>query len=183
MLILSSISQLNEVIKTSQAILNSPAARAIQFAGSMRYLLNSVYRGRATPIDPLDVATAIVTHAETDAKSKAYIRFKNVKVTWGDLQPADRVIAFAKEGGIQFTWHDNSGEGNASPDDKSILIAYCKGRNCFRFNSVGADRHTGKDTLTLSDLRGQMVHTWLGFISADEKEVSNSVYTGKWRVL
>jgi hypothetical protein len=183
MLILPSISQLNEVIKTSESILNSPAATAIRFAGHMRYLLNSVYRQRVTPFDPLDAATAILAHVITDANSKARIRYSQVNVTWGDLQPADRATAYAVEGGIQFTWHDNTGDGNAGSDDKSILIAYCKSWNRFRFNTVGAERHTCKDTLALPDLRGQTVHTWLGFMSADEKEVSNSVYTGWMRVL
>jgi hypothetical protein len=183
MLILPSISQLNEVIKTSQAILQSPVARAIQFAGSMRYLLNSVYRQRPTPLDPLDIAAAIVQHVTTNANSKSHVRYSKVKITWGDLQPANRATAIAVEGGVQFTWHDNTGEGNAKADDKSILIAYCKSWNRFRFNAVGAERHKGSDTLALSDLRGQSIHAWLAFISADEMKVSNSAYIGRMRVL
>jgi hypothetical protein len=183
MLILPSIVQLNEVIKTSQLILQSPVATAIRFASGMRYLLNAVYRHQATPFDPLDVASTLVEHVKSDADSKSHLKHSKVKVTWGELQSASRATAFAVQGGIQFTWADNTGEGNASATDKSILIVYCKVWNRFYFNTFGAERRTGNDTLAIPDLRGQKVHTWLSFISADEQEVSNSVYTGWMQVL
>lgn len=176
---ISNISQLNEVIQTSQSILKSPVAAAIRFAGSMKHLLNAVYRHQIEPVNPLEIAGAIVQHVKTDALSNAYIRYSKVKVTWGALQPAVRVTAVSQQGGIQFTWNNNSGEGNAGASDRSIMIAYCKAWNRFRFNPFGAERQAGSDKLELPDLRGQYVHTWLGFISADGKEVSDSVYSGR----
>lgn len=183
MLVLSSIAQVNEVIQASQAILQSPVAAAIRFAASMRTLLEHVYEHNRLPLDPLDVATAMVHHVHTDAKSQPHVQYGQLKVTWGDLVPPALATAFAVPGGIQFKWSNNAREGNALSDDKCVLIVYCKKRNRFRFKTKGVERSTECDVLNIPDLKGEWVHTWISCRSANGKEVSDSVYTGKMIVV
>jgi hypothetical protein len=47
----------------------------------------------------------------------------------------------------------------------------------------GPNRSSGQAMLDVSQFSGKNVETWLGFISADGKEIANSLYTGQVAVL
>jgi uncharacterized protein DUF6266 len=43
---------------------------------------------------------------------------------------------------------------------------------------IGTSRHAGTEILDMRAFSGRTVHTWISFISADNRDVANSVYTG-----
>ena len=80
---------------------------------------------------------------------------------------------------VTFSWTDNSGVGSTKPTDKAILAAYCPAFNQCIYTTGSADRSTLTDSIDLSTFAGQLIETYIGFISADGKSVATSIYTGQ----
>jgi hypothetical protein len=82
-------------------------------------------------------------------------------------------------GAIEFSWtNGQAGFGKAQPTDKVLMVAYCPELNRAVY-STGALRSAGNDTLTVSSFRNKVVQTWLTFLSADGRDVSDSLFTGE----
>jgi hypothetical protein len=97
----------------------------------------------------------------------------------GDLPNAGSPSAISNlTGNLDFTWADNSGKGIALGTDKAFIAAYCEEQGYWVYELNAADRVAGGCTLAVNDFIGKRVHTYIGFISADGKEVSDSIYTG-----
>ncbi|ODS89920.1 MAG: hypothetical protein ABS44_02875 [Chryseobacterium sp. SCN 40-13] len=80
---------------------------------------------------------------------------------------------------LQINWADNSG-GNPDRETDSVQILYVEenARKSY-FAQNAATRADGTLDLPVSmHLAGKQVHAWMAFLSADEVEVSNSVYLG-----
>jgi hypothetical protein len=56
---------------------------------------------------------------------------------------------------------------------------YCEAKKESVFTLNGADRSAGTATLNVPGYAGQTVQTWIGFISADGKEIATSRFTGQ----
>ena len=79
---------------------------------------------------------------------------------------------------LQFSFADNSTDGIASADNNVILVAYAPDLQQSVFTLYGGFRKDKKASLNVSAFKGHAVETWIGFVSADEKDASDSVYTG-----
>jgi hypothetical protein len=98
----------------------------------------------------------------------------------GDLPNAVNPSAAAiGNGGIKFTWTDNSNTGMAKASDKTLLIAYCPDLHQFLYTEGTSIRGDGTESLNASLFTGKAVETYIGFMSENEKEISNSVFTGE----
>ena len=108
------------------------------------------------------------------------IVYSDVLVSRGDLP---NVLGPAVVSGaasvVTFSWTDNSGVGSTKPTDKAILAAYCPAFNQCIYTTGSADRSTLTDSIDLSTFAGQLIETYIGFISADGKSVATSIYTGQ----
>jgi hypothetical protein len=59
------------------------------------------------------------------------------------------------------------------------MISYFPEKNSCGYK-IGAVRSAGTSTLDIpAKLSGHSLHTWMSFISADEKDVATSLYTGE----
>ena len=76
---------------------------------------------------------------------------------------------------ISFSWMNNSGIGTAKANDKAVLVAFFPktGKATFAFSDATRQQQTA--VLELYSQSG-IAETWLGFLSADEKNAANSVY-------
>lgn len=108
------------------------------------------------------------------------IVYSDVLVSRGDLP---NVLGPAVVSGaasvVTFSWTDNSGVGSTKPTDKAILAAYCPAFNQCIYTTGSADRSALTDSIDLSTFAGQLIETYIGFISADGKSVATSIYTGQ----
>jgi len=84
-------------------------------------------------------------------------------------------------GQISFNWIDNSGNGIAKAEDKTILVAYCEELNQCEFKLPGAKRQATTDSMVVVAFSGKQVHTWISVI-ADDGNVATSIYTGALNV-
>lgn len=107
------------------------------------------------------------------------ISYPLVVISKGPLPAAENAsAAVTQDGNITFTWTDNSGTGTAKAGDKVILVAYFPDVKQAVFNLHAATRGDWQATLDTKAMHGHAAETWIGFLSADEKDAANSVYTG-----
>ncbi|HRP30826.1 MAG TPA: DUF6266 family protein [Agriterribacter sp.] len=79
---------------------------------------------------------------------------------------------------IVFNWDNNSETGTAKPNDKTILAAYFPDLQQAVFSIGTAVRYEGSAILNLHSQLPQLSHTWIGFLTSDEKDAADSVYAG-----
>jgi hypothetical protein len=99
----------------------------------------------------------------------------------GGLAPALNGTASSPLPGlVSFEWDDNSNEGNAYSNDKSLLIVYNPSKNEAVIIMDGANRVTGVHEVTIpNSYTGDTVQAFIGFIKDDGSEVSNSKFVGE----
>ena len=108
------------------------------------------------------------------------INYPSVLVSRGDLPNAlGPSVVMGAGSQLTYSWTDNSGVGNAAPNDKAILAIFCAAFNQCIYTTIGADRNAITDTINLTKFAGQVVETYIGFISANGKSVATSIYTGQ----
>lgn len=108
------------------------------------------------------------------------IDYSKVLVSRGSLTSATgATVASLSSTSMALSWSDNSGAGAALATDKSLVLAYHTDTGTVVYNTAGASRSVGEHTITVpTELAGGTFETFLGFISEDGKQVSNSVYVG-----
>jgi hypothetical protein len=108
------------------------------------------------------------------------LNYSEVLISKGILPPAASAVASATtEGNIYFKWNDNSENGTAKPNDKAIFVAYFTGIRQVIFSIGDATRRQGHAFLRCEHMKGLTAETWIGFLSNDEKNASNSLHTGR----
>lgn len=109
------------------------------------------------------------------------IDFAALMVSRGTLMQAQGATAESNNPGeLVFSWSDNSGMGNAQPDDRALILVYNPVREQAIFNvEDGPIRGDATYTMTVPDnYAGEQVETYIGFASADGSEASDSSYLG-----
>ncbi len=125
------------------------------------------------------VTSALMSRAVTGVYPNMQLNYQQVLVSKGRLPGAESVKATVKNGTIHFSFADNSTDGIAATDDTVILVAYCPELQQAVFTQYGGFRRDKKAVLNVAVLKGYAVETWIGFLSADEKDASDSVWTGR----
>ncbi|AEW01230.1 hypothetical protein A4D02_32910 [Niastella koreensis] len=125
------------------------------------------------------VMSSILRNAITGTYPDFRIDYSQVQVSRGHLQNEWDGKAIAASEKVIFTWGNNSlCHGNAKGDDKAILVVYCEALNQCVYSMNEINRSAGCAALPVSIFKGHKVETWIGFISANRKLISNSIYTG-----
>jgi hypothetical protein len=164
---------------------NAQAATRIRFAlavrllKDMRELLKLGFRDEAVEKTGMNAAISYtMKHAITGEFPNFKIAYDHVLISRGKLPNVEQatVRTDAPEL-IVFRWNNNEGIGKASGEDKVLLVVYEEEENAAVFK-IGTTRQAGTDILHLKGCSGLTVHTWISFLSADGKDVANSIYTG-----
>lgn len=122
----------------------------------------------------------ILNNAVTGSSSADYsIDLSKVLVSRGNLTGAANAQATSANGVVTFTWDDNSGSGTATQTDKALIVVLNPTRAESVFDAGGNQRVAGTEDISVpADWAGENVEVFLGFITADGKEVANSIYLG-----
>lgn len=121
--------------------------------------------------------SAIMNLAIVGTYPSIAIDYQEVLISRGPLPSAKNASVAAGDGSILFSWEDNTGTGSAKANDKVILVAYFPTTQTAFFSIATATRKDGQAVLETSNMQGQTAETWVGFLSHDEKDAANSVYT------
>jgi hypothetical protein len=122
----------------------------------------------------------IMNQAIVGAYPDTQLSYPKVLISKGMLPGAENAAAVADENGnIHFSFTDNSDTGTASGNDKVIVVAYCEALQQAVFRLNAGLRKDGEAVLDASVFKGYEVETWIGFLSSDEMNASDSVWTGR----
>jgi hypothetical protein len=125
-----------------------------------------------------------VKNAITGTYPDLKIDFSMVLLSRGDLPNVKSPEAESlSPGEILCRWTDNSGTGLAAPDDKVFLAVHFPENGSWMNKLDITKRSAGSLVFDVTDFRGITVQIYLGLISADETEVSDSFYVGGLQVI
>jgi len=107
------------------------------------------------------------------------INYSQVIISRGGLPNATNpTVSTNADGEVIFTWTDNSGSGKAKANDTCIAVIHCPEHNQTIYKNTDT-RKSGSSAVDAKLFKNKEVETWIGFMSANGKEVANSVYVGK----
>ncbi len=157
----------------------------IKFLRNFTSLLNITFKDFANGITGPNAALSFnIRNGISGIYPSFSINYSMVLLSRGSLPNATAPAATAGVSGkINFSWTDNSGNGIAKATDKAVLIVYCPDLDQSISTLAGADRTAAADTLDVSSFSGKTVQTWVAFITADGKNVSDSLFAGQVNVL
>jgi|SRR6266498_522678 len=155
-------------------------AEVIKFLDPMVGLIRMTYRNFAIKMTAFNSAMSYhLRFAITGTYPNFSIDYSLAQVSRGDLPNTNGPTVTKSDNNINFTWTDNSGTGRALATDRAILVAYCPSLNQTIYTTNGGARIAGSGSLNAANFAGETVHTYIGFISEDGKEVATSIYTGE----
>ena len=157
---------------------------AIRFTNVLSALFAISFRQYANKMTGVNSAFSyLLKNAITGSYPGYSIDYSKVLISRGDLPNAENPTAVAAVASkINFAWVDNTGTGKASSDDTAILVVYCPAMKLALYTTTGATRSDGSQQYNAAVFHGQQVETWVGFISADGKEIASSIFTGQLTV-
>lgn len=118
-------------------------------------------------------------NAITGAFPDYAVDYSKALVCRGLLPNAAGPVVTSGAGGIlTWSWADNTG-GAAQATDQCILVAYCPAMKQVIYTTNGGMRSDLTGDLNVVTFSGQLVETYIGFISEDGRVVSVSVFTGE----
>lgn len=122
---------------------------------------------------------AIMNRALVGTYPNIQLNYANVLVAQGKIPAAENATAVAdNNANIQFSFTDNSNTGTAAATDKVVLVAYAEALNQIVFSLHAGLRKDATAMLHANVFKGYTVQTWIAFLSNDETNASDSVYTG-----
>ncbi|MDB5275800.1 MAG: hypothetical protein JWR61_755 [Ferruginibacter sp.] len=153
---------------------------AVRLVTSMSGLVAIGFRNYATKQTGANGAVSYMLKNAMDGTYPSFsIVYANVLVSRGDLPNVLAPAATMGAGNqLTYSWTDNSGVGIAKATDQVILAAYCPALNQCIYTTGSAVRSALTDVLDLSTFSGQAVHTYIGCLSADGRDIATSIYTG-----
>ena len=156
-----------------------------KFLRPLTDLLNQTFKKSAVNMSGANKAFAENKQAITGASPDLTIDYSKVILSTGILGNTDAATAKSAEAGkLVFTWTDDSGIAEqALISDLVFVAAFSEALNRWIYNPAAATRNAGTFTLDVAAFSGKPVQTYIGFMSADGKRISTSLFTGAVNVL
>ncbi len=127
--------------------------------------------------------TEMVRHAlsSTGNDHEYFIDFSKIILSRGNLTAPQVEDVHFSGGKCSVQMSDNSGEGDAKPDDISMLLFYNVSKLEFICYLQGSSRSTASQQYDIPEhWAGDVVHAYITMKSADGKLVSDSQYLGDY---
>ena len=106
--------------------------------------------------------------------------YTKILLTKGDLIGMNNGVVNAGTGqNLEFSWTDNSGQGEAEVTDKLVVVVYEPIMKHTVYSLAAGTRSAESSTLALPNyLTGLEVQVWATFVSADDRRAATSLYLG-----
>ena len=150
------------------------------FLGQLTFLLNITYAHIAVNMTGSNKAFSYnVMNATRGFYPDLSIDYSMVMLGRGDLPNVKTANTVPlPEGKLEFSWTDNSGTGKAKATDKAFAAVYNEELNDWEYDLNLSTRGEGICVLDATLLKGKPVHGYLGFITEDGRDVTDTIYTG-----
>jgi Family of unknown function (DUF6266) len=151
-----------------------------KFLVPLKDLLNITFAHLAVRMTGFNKAYSYnVKNALTGFGPDLKIEFSMVLVSRGDIPAAENILVDSPLPGVlQFSWADNSGKGKALGTDKAFAAWFDSESGIWDYALDLATRADGQCQIEIKDSTGKPLQTYLGFLAADGKDASDSVYAG-----
>lgn len=124
-----------------------------------------------------------VKNAITGVYPDLMINYNMVLLSRGDLPNVKSSQAESRSPGqITIHWSDNGGTGLARSNDKAFVAVYCTELNDWEYALNLAERSAGIYIFHVVKFSGLLAHAYIGFLSANGNDVSDSLYVGAVQV-
>jgi hypothetical protein len=124
-----------------------------------------------------------VKNAVSGSYPNLVINYEMALLTRGDLPNVKSSQAESQSSGqITFQWTDNSGMGLARSNDKAFVVVHCKELNDWIYGLDLCKRSAGSYVFDVVKFSGRKVYAYIGFLSANGNDVSDSLYAGVVKV-
>lgn len=155
-------------------------ALAVRFLKPCTDFIRTGYKKYAIKKTAFNAALSyILGNAITGSYPDYRIDYPQALVSRGPLTPPNNARAGIVGGAVQISWDDNSTSGSANPTDDALAIVINPDKGEAVYKIAEASRIGGIETLNIpTDWAGDRVEAYLGFISDNGKDVSDSVYAG-----
>ncbi len=155
-------------------------ALVMRFLQPMSSLLEATFNNFAVRMTGINSALSYnIQNAVTGTYPALAIDYSLALVARGDLPNALSPAVTAGAGGIlTFSWTNNSGSGIASASDMAVLVAYCPALRQAVYDVSGTRGDVTGD-LDASVFSGQLVETWISFMTQSGKKSATSIFTGE----
>ncbi len=156
-----------------------------KFLRPLTDLLNQTFKKSAVNMSGANKAFAENKKAVTGVYPDFTVDYAKVVLSTGNFDNAGGPAAKSAEAGkLVFTWTDNSKANRKTLiSDLAFVAAYSEELNSWIYEPKAATRNAGTFTLDVAEFSGKPVQTYIGFMSADGKKVSTSLFTGAVNVL
>ena len=150
------------------------------FISPLTPFLNSTYQSVTVQTSCFNKAMSYNLRNAIAGEFPAFkINYALVAMGVGDLLNLEKpTISSESTGRLTFSWKDNSNEGSARATDQSFAALYCEELQRWEIRNEGPQRNAGSYTLDVPAFSGKAVHTYIGFLSANTKFVTTSLYAG-----
>jgi len=153
----------------------------LKFLQSVTPFLRIGYKTQAIKMTQFNSAMSeTLKNSVTGSYPNYVIDYGNVLLSKGTLPNVQNPSAISSTPGnnIAFTWTDNSGMGDASANDKALVVVYCPDLNDATYiTEGGSPRSAGSHTIAVpSSYSGKDVEVYISMISEDGSKVSNSMH-------
>jgi len=119
-------------------------------------------------------------NAFTGVYPEQKIDFSKILLSKGKMPVTNNIEVNFVDNRIEFTWDKTITTDRIKGSDRVMLLAYLPQENRAVSLIGGAERLEGGEHLIIPDCKnGIHMETYVSFVSADYKSISNSVYTGR----
>lgn len=156
-------------------------AAVVEFLSPIKDVLSKYYGKQQGDKSSYNLATSYhLKNALTDTPEGFVIDYPKVLISKGDLRGMDTPqVAIAANQVIDFTWVDNSGQGNANATDQLVVVFYAPVLNLFQVYEAMASREDESAQVTLPAFyAGNDVQIWATFATDTHKQAATSSYLG-----
>ena len=183
--VMRGLPQVKKNSKSSQDKLNQREKfkLMVEFFTGLADMFAITYRKQAKDISGFNAAvSANIRNAISGVESPFSIDLAKLQFGYANgnlpngLEPKVSVVPAHQ---ISFSWQNNAGFGKAKASDIAIGVVYCPAqKQAISFPDM-AIREDETATIALQEFAGELVETWILFLSEDEKLVSPTLYTGQ----
>lgn len=181
------------IVRKKASYIDKPTSAQLRTRQSMKILMNFLTRvkpfikagftnqSRGTVRSYFNTAMSYnLRHAMKLENDEYAIHFPSVQLSEGTALPAREAKATLTAEGLTFSWLTDPMLNWITQNDQVMMMAYFPEEESGIFQTSGARRKLGQDTLPLpKSLLDKRMEVYLAFISDDRSSVSTSQYLGQ----
>nr|WP_321451501.1 DUF6266 family protein [uncultured Carboxylicivirga sp.] len=153
---------------------------AVHFLQPIHPLIKIGYRTQTNKQSPYNAALSELLTSVIDGEYPEYqINFERFRISKGSMEPpVDAQVSYV-DNQLQFTWTNNTGKGDASAEDRALLLVLSENMWPI-FDIYSFIRSDSQGQLSLNEVNtGQKLYCFMAFAGdGDKKSVSNSSFVG-----